>query len=111
MPLLVLGSGAAFLSGCAQLENLLAGATPIAEVQAEPGNYSEVTVRGEVVNQIGILGRGAYQLRDRSGEIWVVTQAGLPEMGQTIAVAGKAEAGIAIGGQSLGVTLTESERR
>lgn len=111
LSVLLLGATPVLLSSCAQLAGVLAGATDIAKVQAEPAQYRDVTVRGEVVNQVGILGRGAYQIRDRSGEMWIVTQAGLPEMGTTVTVKGKAEAGISIGGRSLGVTLTERERR
>lgn len=108
---LLLGAGLVLSSGCARLSDFAAGATRIEKVQAAPAQYRNVTVRGEVVSQFGILGRGAYQVRDRSGEIWVVTQTGLPEMGETVVVTGAAEAGITIGGRALGVTLTEGDRR
>ncbi|MEO0851981.1 MAG: hypothetical protein AAFY15_00560 [Cyanobacteria bacterium J06648_11] len=107
----LLVTGVTLLSGCAQIADLAAGATKIETIQDSPSDYRDVTVRGEVVNQFGVLGRGAYQVRDRSGEIWIVTQSGLPDMGATVVVNGTAEAGITIGGRALGVTLTERDRR
>jgi hypothetical protein len=105
-----LGCSLGGLAGCNQLAKVGIGTTPIKEVVANPGNYSDVTIRGTVTNQIGILGRGAYELKDDSGSLWVVTESGIPSKDTQVIVKGSAAEGVTIANQRLGVTLTEKER-
>lgn len=98
------------LVGCNQLAQLGIGTTQISQVTANPSQYPNVTVRGTVINQVGVLGRGAYELKDDSGSLWVLTQTGMPAMDATVVVRGSAAEGVAIAGQRLGVTITEKER-
>lgn len=71
------------LSGCAS--------TSINDVLAEPGRYreKEVTVGGRVVKSASVLGRGAYQIEDGSGSLWVVTKEGAPRQGAKVKVKGR----------------------
>jgi hypothetical protein len=88
------------------------GVTPIREVVARPAQLrgQRITLRGKVVNQMGALGVGGYELQDGSGSLWVLTQSGIPEMQQEIFVTGEPNEGIAIAGQTLGVTIQEQQR-
>ena len=71
------------LSGC--------GATTINHVLADPSRYAnkDVTVGGRVVKSAYVLGRGAYQIDDGSGTLWVVTKRGAPREGAKVSVKGK----------------------
>ncbi|MDX2271615.1 MAG: hypothetical protein NW237_06645 [Cyanobacteriota bacterium] len=103
----VLGIGSV---GCAPLARLGLGVTEISTVVNNPANYPQVTIRGKVVNQIGIFGQGAYELQDDSGSIWVITTTGIPAIDSTVTVQGKASEGLAIAGRNVGVTLAETKR-
>jgi hypothetical protein len=65
--------------------------TTINQLLAEPGRYAdqEVTVGGEVVKSVSLLGRGAYQIDDGTGRLWVVTKSGAPRQGARVAVTGR----------------------
>lgn len=111
IPIVGLGSaGLLGLTGCEALTRLGWGTTPIKDVVNNPSQYSTVTVRGNVTNQAGVLGVGAYELKDDSGAIWIVTNQGLPPLQTTVTVRGAAKEGVTIGGLRLGVTLTEEKR-
>jgi hypothetical protein len=58
---------------------------------AEPGRYAdeEVGLKGEVVDSVSVLGRGAYKLDDGTGTIWVVSDKGVPRRGARVGVRGK----------------------
>jgi hypothetical protein len=98
------------LGGCLQLTRVGIGTTPIAQVVDNPSQYPQVTVRGQVVNQIAILGQGAYQLKDDSGSVWVITKSGMPAINSTVTVKGQATQGVAFAGINVAVTLKEQQR-
>jgi hypothetical protein len=106
----LVGCSLSGLAGCNQLAKVGVGTTPISDVVANPSKYSNVTVRGKVTNQLGVLGTGAYELKDDSGSLWVVTQNGLPSKDTEMVIKGSAAEGVTIAGQRLAVTITEKER-
>jgi hypothetical protein len=92
------------LAGCA-------GITPIGELLDNPARYDGKTVRveGEVKESAGGLGLGAYQVRDSTGTLTVVSEkAGPPRTGSKIGVRGRFEALITLGSKSLAVLREES---
>ncbi|MGQ9836823.1 MAG: hypothetical protein ACUVRV_02355 [Cyanobacteriota bacterium] len=103
---LVLGGA----TGCGQLARLGIGTTPIATVAQNPSQHSNVWIRGQVVNQVGVFGQGVYELKDSTGSTWVITERGIPAMNSTVTVRGKAQEGITLGGRSFGISLLEAER-
>ncbi len=105
-----LGLGLLVLPSCKPLARFGIGVTEIQKVEAAPADYQEVMIRGEVINQFSVLGRGAYEVQDDSGSLWILTQLGSPAMGDTVTVKGQAQDGITIGDQTFGVTLREIER-
>jgi hypothetical protein len=82
---------ASAVGGAVLALTLVACRTTINQVLAEPGRYAdkEVTVGGEVVKSVSLLGRGAYQLDDGTGRLWVVTKKGAPRQGARVAVKGR----------------------
>jgi hypothetical protein len=92
------------LTGCASV-------TPIGNLLDNPARYDGKTVRikGEVKESAGGLGVGAYQVRDKTGTLTVVSEtAGPPRTGSTIGVKGRFEALITLGSKSLAVLREES---
>jgi hypothetical protein len=87
------------LAGCA-------GVTPIGELLDNPARYDgkTVSVRGEVRESAGGLGLGAYQVKDDTGTLTVLSEnAGPPRTGSTIGVKGRFEALITLGSKSVAV--------
>ncbi len=106
-----LGLATLGLSGCNQLTRFGIGTTPIQKVVADPGQYEDVTVRGEVINKFSVIGNGAYQIQGQDGgTLWVITNAGTPPVGQQVTVRGQAAEGLSLGGRNFGVTIREQER-
>jgi hypothetical protein len=93
------------LAGCA-------GVTPIRELLDDPSRYDgkTVRVRGEVQGSIGGLGVGAYEIKDDTGTLAVVSEEREPpRSGANIGVKGKFQALLNLGFRSLSV-LREEDR-
>ncbi|HEX2249255.1 MAG TPA: hypothetical protein VHH32_02850 [Gemmatimonadales bacterium] len=102
LPLLLL---VLILAGCA-------GVTPIRELLDDPSRYDgkTVRVRGEVQGSIGGLGVGAYEIKDETGTLAVVSEErDPPRSGANIGVKGKFQALLNLGFRSLSV-LREEDR-
>jgi len=92
------------LTGCASV-------TPIGELLDNSSKYDGKTVRiqGEVREGAGGLGVGAYQLKDNTGQITVVSDRGnAPRKGAKVEVKGKFESLFSLGTASLAVVREES---
>jgi len=85
-------------SGCKQTIN---------EVLADPQRWAneDVEVGGEVVDSYSVLGRGAYQINDGTGQLWVVSTSGVPRTGARVVVKGRVRDGFDLG--SLGGDLLQ----
>ena len=93
------------LTGCASV-------TPIGDLLNNPARYDGKTVEieGQVEQSAGGFGLGAYQVRDNTGVIPVVSQnASPPRTGARIGVKGRFESVFTIGTRSLAV-LREASR-
>lgn len=102
---LALVLGVLLLAGCA-------GVTPIRELLDDPSRYDGKTVRvkGEVQGSIGGLGVGAYEIKDDTGTLAVVSEEREPpRSGANIGVKGKFQALLNLGFRSLSV-LREEDR-
>ena len=92
------------LTGCA-------GVTPIRDLLNDPSRYDGKTVRiqGEVKGSVGGLGVGAYEVRDKTGTLAVVSEkADPPRSGTRIGVKGRFDALLNLGFKSLSVLREES---
>jgi len=105
------------LIGVLMLVGCESGRTRISAILNDPGRYmgQEVNIGGEITNtydvNLFIADVGAYQVDDGTGRIWVTTQNGVPSKGRQVAVRGKVARGITVGGESLGTTIHETDRR
>ena len=93
------------LVGCNQLASIAVPAlyktTPIANLQQHQGGT--VYLEGKVGDRAPLLGSGAYQLQDASGQIWIVTSRRLPAVGDSVLIEGQVNyKRIPVGEQDLG---------
>ena len=101
---LPLATAVLMLAGCASV-------TPIGELLDNSTKYDGKTVRvqGEVQDGAGGLGVGAYQLKDKTGTITVVSDRGsAPRKGADVAVKGRFESLFSLGRAGVAVIREES---
>ena len=95
-------------SSCAQV-------TKIGDIKASPSQYAnkEVTVKGTVNNSFwfSLLSKGAYEISDSSGTIWVVVTQTPPVKMDIIQVSGTVQSAITVGDRSLGTVIAEKTRK
>jgi len=92
------------LAGCASV-------TPIGELLQNSSKYNgkEVRIKGEVKESAGLLGRGAYQLKDGTGTLTVISETSAPPpTGSMIGVKGVFQALLTLGSKSLAVLQEHS---
>lgn len=87
--------------------------TTVSKINADPGRYTdkEVVVVGRVTDSYGVLGKGAYEIDDGTGRIWVAATRGVPAKGSRVGVKGRVHSGVTIGARNLGTIIEESDRR
>jgi hypothetical protein len=73
--------------------------TTINHVLADPAKYKDKDVRlsGSVVDSYSLADRGVYKLDDKSGQIWVVSDRGVPRKGARVTVTGQIREGFNLG--------------
>lgn len=104
-PLPALAAGLLLLAACR-------GTLSIADLLDDPARYDGETVRieGRVTRGIGLLGRGAYEVDDGTGELPVVSQlGGAPREGARVGVEGIFRSVFTFGDRS-GAVLLERNR-
>ena len=72
----------------------------INEIKADPGRYAnrDVSIDGKVTRSFSILGRGAYEIDDGTGKLWIVSEKGVPREGAKVVVKGKIRDAFDLGG-------------
>ena len=62
----------------------------INQIKADPSRYAnkDVAVVGTVATSYSVLGKGAYEVEDGTGKLWVVSEKGVPRKGARVAVRG-----------------------
>jgi hypothetical protein len=92
------------LAGCA-------GVTPIGELLNNSSRYNGKTVRvkGEVTRSLGAIVAGAYQVKDETGTLTVVSEKGSPPPEKSrIGVKGVFQALVTLGTRSVAVLREDS---
>jgi hypothetical protein len=92
------------LAGCASV-------TPIGELLQNSSKYNgkDVRIKGEVRESAGLLGKGAYQVKDGTGTLTVISETSAPPpTGSTIGVKGVFQALLTFGSKSLAVLKEQS---
>ena len=95
------------LAGCAGMF-----ATPIEKILQNPRDYSgkTVTVSGKVTEATGLIFMQYFVVKDKTGEITVITKRPLPRENTEITVKGKVEAAFSIGDKQL-IVIVENEEK
>ena len=103
-------------AGCASTKT-------VNEILADPSRYRnrEVKVSGEVVDSYSAINRGAYRIDDGTGQLWVVSETGVPRRTAKVTVRGRVREGFNIGslgdslklppGIAIGLVLMESSHK
>ena len=62
----------------------------IKDVKLEPGRYAQqpVVVGGKVVRSFSVLGKGAYEIDDGTGRLWIVAEKSVPREGARVVARG-----------------------
>ncbi|HVP80903.1 MAG TPA: hypothetical protein VMV04_23690 [Thermodesulfobacteriota bacterium] len=84
--------------------------TSIEKILSHPGEYQgkTVTIEGEVTDRTGFfVVLKFFKLRDKTGEIMVVTKKSPPEIKSTVSVKGKIDEAFPIGDQKLLIFVEE----
>jgi hypothetical protein len=93
------------------------------QILADPSRYRdrEVRVSGTVSDSYSVASRGAYRIGDGTGELWVVSETGVPRDGARITVKGRIREGFNLGsfgdrmklppGVGSGLVLMESSHK
>lgn len=86
--------------------------TNIGDLPQKQDADSQVYLKGQVNSQAPFVGSSAYELRDQTGKIWVLTTQTLPNQGDEVIVKGKVQyRSIPLAGKELGeVYLQEQEQ-
>jgi hypothetical protein len=74
-------------------------ATTINQILADPSRYRDrdVRVSGSVVDSFSLMSRGVYKINDESGQLWVVSDRGVPRKGARVVVKGTIREGFSLG--------------
>jgi hypothetical protein len=69
------------------------------QILADPSRYRdrEVRVSGSVVESYSFASRGAYKIADGTGQLWVVSDRGVPRKGARVTVKGTIREGFNLG--------------
>ena len=73
--------------------------TSVNRILADPSHYRDrdVRVSGSVVDSYSFANRGAYRIGDESGQLWVVSDKGVPHKGARVTVQGTIREGFNLG--------------
>jgi hypothetical protein len=87
--------------------------TTVSKINSDPSRFrgKEVGIVGRVTDSYGVLGKGAYEIDDGTGRIWVATRRGIPSRGTEIGTKGYVHNGFSFGGRSYGTVVEETDRR
>ncbi len=97
------------MTGCDYLINLGLASPQVIEIEeigAKTNNKNKdnpIRVQGKVEKIVPLLGSSAYELRDVTGSIWIVSKNNLPPVGEKITVEGIPQyQEIVVGSENLG---------
>jgi hypothetical protein len=98
-------------------------ARTVNQILADPARYRnhEVRLSGSVVDSYSIGSRGVYRVADHTGQLWVVSDRGVPRKGAKVNVKGTIREGFNLGwigdriklpvGIGSGILLVETSRK
>lgn len=86
--------------------------TKISEIQQKKEGFTTVYLQGKVGIRAPFLKAGAYKLQDATGEIWVITNQTVPNVGDEVVIKGQLQfQAIPVSGQELGEVYVQEEQQ
>lgn len=86
--------------------------TKIQALQQQQQLDRTVYVQGNVVRQVPLAQKQAYEVQDQTGRIWIVTQKQAPKSGEAVLIKGKVRyQQIPVGSQDLGEVYIEEQTK
>ena len=89
--------------------------TKIGDILDDPSQFEgkEVSLKGTVGGTVwfSLLERGAYQVGDGTGNIWIITDQPPPKKGESVSVHGTVQSAVTLGDRSFGTVISESKRK
>jgi len=81
------------------LASAACAARTVNQVLADPSRYRdrEVRLSGAVVDSYSLVDRGAYRIDDGTGQLWVVSETGVPRISARVTVKGRIREGFNLG--------------
>jgi len=86
----------------------------VSEVKNDPFKFEKDTAHlgGVVTKTYGVMGWGIYEIEDRTGKMYVVSQGrGVPGKGAKVEVKGHTKNAFTLAGMDYGTVLMESSRK
>ena len=83
----------------------------IESINRDPARFHdhEVTIAGRVVNSFDVMGVAAFEIDDGTGRLWVYSNKfGVPGNGSKVAVTGRIQQGLSLGGRNFAMILRET---
>ena len=105
------------------LSSLACASMTVNQVLADPSRYRNRDVRlsGAVVDSYSLADRGIYRIDDGTGQLWVVSESGVPRQSARVTVKGRVREGFNLGslgdrikfppGVGAGLVLMESSHK
>lgn len=108
-PLTMLGrrrSGVLMILVASGLMSTACASRTVNQIMADPSRYRnrEVRLSGSVVDSYGAANRGAYRIDDGTGQLWIVSDNGIPRRSARVTVKGTVRDGFSLG--TLGDRIT-----
>ena len=99
-----------FCAGLWYYKTNLGGITPIGSIQKTPKDYEGkmLTIKGTVTESVSFMFIKYFKLKDRTGEIMVVTEKTLPAVGNKKTVTGMVNEAFSLGGEQMVVFMEKS---
>jgi hypothetical protein len=88
------------------------GITPIGKILKNPRLYEEkiITIKGTVTERVSFMIMKYFKVKDRTGEIMVITEKPLPSVGAKITVNGMVHDAFSLGGEQVLVFVEKNGR-
>jgi len=89
------------------------GITFIGKIIKDPKTYEGkmLTIKGTVTERIQFMVMKYFKLKDRTGEIMVITEEQLPSVGDKISVTGIVHDAFSLGGEQMLVFMEKGDRK
>lgn len=99
-------------SGVSVLNSVSVPVTSIADIPQNQETNSTVYLKGKVAAQAPFMGSGAYELRDTTGKIWVLTTQTLPSRGDEVLIKGQVQyQSIPLAGKDIGEAYLQEQEQ